>query len=193
MTRRVVLGGVVGGFIALAGCSTDEPQLEVGAVCSTAGECTAPLVCVLDHCRYRCPSSDACPLDTLASGEQAPERCLQMGGISACIPASDQACPQGADDCAEGLVCAADGLCRNDCAISRECVLGQVCMGGVCMEPPEPTDDAGDDTTTGDDGGGNEGGAEDGGGNDAGGNPTSSDAGPDGAPAGAIVDGAVSG
>jgi hypothetical protein len=149
----------------LLGCSTEEPDLEVGAPCNASGDCAEPLVCMLEHCHVRCPSVASCPFDTLADGTQVAQRCVQLEGVGVCLATTEQSCSDDPAACAEGLVCGADGACRNDCAISRDCVQGQICTDGICVEPPEddteddagaPGDDAGaaDDATATEDGAG---------------------------------------
>jgi len=143
------MGWLLFAFVGLFACSTDEPEVDVGAPCNASGECSAPLVCALDTCHYRCQDVGSCPLDTLDDGTQVSQRCVQLTGVGICLTKTEGACTAGGGTagggaCAEGLVCAPDGFCRNDCAISRECVPGQTCAGGVCMEIAESSDDGGE-------------------------------------------------
>jgi hypothetical protein len=132
-------------FMVLAGCSTDEPDLDVGAPCNANGDCTDPLVCILSQCHERCQNVASCPLETVADGTMVAERCVAVSGVTVCLRSDEESCAGDGGTCDEGLVCGADGLCRNDCAISRDCVPGQVCTDGVCVEEPseETEDDAG--------------------------------------------------
>jgi hypothetical protein len=64
----------------------------------------------------------------------AGQRCVITGGPSrVCILSTESACVYNAD-CPAPLVCAPDNQCRNQCVADRDCVSGEVCVGGNCRD-----------------------------------------------------------
>src|SRR4051812_43271302 len=131
---------------SLFGCSTEEPDLDVGAPYSVNGDCTQPsLACVFGACHLRCQTSAGCPTLKLQDQSEIEGRCVVLDRTPACLLGGEQECSSG-EGCPDGLVCASDGLCRNDCVVSRECMSGQACTEGACLEIAESSDDAAADT-----------------------------------------------
>jgi hypothetical protein len=65
------------------------------------------------------------------------QRCVVVDGPKVCQLASESSCSHNSD-CADPLVCARDGTCRNACMANRDCTIAEVCAkSGVCAEPSE--------------------------------------------------------
>lgn len=115
-------------FVALlvlaVGC---ESAAAVGAPCTRASECAAPLVCELGRCRSECRLNRDCPIEA---------RCLLDGdGNGSCSVATDVC---SASTC-EGTLLCVDGSCVSGCDPSAavcpadaRCVPIPGTSGGVC-------------------------------------------------------------
>ncbi|MFO0684410.1 MAG: hypothetical protein U0234_20320 [Sandaracinus sp.] len=106
-----------------------QSPLVSGAGCSFHSDCAAPLVCVASRCRSQCQEARDCPY---------PLDCVKLAeGLGACQVHEDDACREGANDCAAPLVCRA-GRCRQECEETNECALGMTCgtAAAACERPP---------------------------------------------------------
>jgi hypothetical protein len=109
--------------LALVGCSSGKKKLELGGSCSLNSDCAEGLLCKFGACHKACGKSVDC-----ATGE----RCVQVEGIAVCQLVKEQACGTG---CKTPLACMpADNTCRNTCSPAIDCLGGQVCTAGFCVE-----------------------------------------------------------
>lgn len=106
-----------------------QAPLATGAGCTFNSDCAAPLVCVASRCRAECQQARDCPY---------PLDCVKLPeGLGACQVHEDEACRDGANDCAAPLVCR-DGRCRQECEETNECAVGMTCTtaAAACERPP---------------------------------------------------------
>jgi hypothetical protein len=121
----------------LAACGEDsklESELAtLSGDCLVNSDCASPLVCVFERCHVECITTRDCEGELRCIGAQEPDRVCQLESETPCATSID---------CAEGLICGADGECRDQCQSDAECIGEQLCTKGVCAEPSE-LDEAG--------------------------------------------------
>lgn len=99
----------------LVGCQS-PPTL--GATCSRASDCAAPLTCSGGRCRTECVETRDCPVGS---------ECLPLGtGTAACALSQDR-CALDAD-CTAPLICGSDGRCRAACLRDDDCTSDGHCV-----------------------------------------------------------------
>ncbi len=120
-------------------------QLPEETPCSETLVCVAGLVCADDKCRAACSPgvSHGAP-----GGCPEAQTCAQVSSQNVCIDnpsdgSTPEAGPSGLctldSDCEENLVCAF-GRCHSECATSKDCMGGAICLPpGVCELPLEAT------------------------------------------------------
>jgi hypothetical protein len=87
-------------------------------VCTQNHDCPMPLVCLMGRCANACNSD----VDCLPG-----EHCVtDTGGAHACRDTFMMHCRLNSE-CAAPLICANDGVCREQCETSRDCRDGTVC------------------------------------------------------------------
>lgn len=118
-------------FLPLAaGCGSSKKPTP-GTACALNSDCNNPLSCTFGRCHTACQETRDCP---------AGQRCVKAAGGNVCQLAEEKSCPPS-KACMDPLICAADLQCRNGCATAADCVKGQACLGGACVEPSEITPD----------------------------------------------------
>jgi hypothetical protein len=121
-----VLGLVAVSSWLAVGCSSENKILP-GAACLLNTDCHDPLVCTMDKCHDACHGSADC------SGGQ---RCVRTDKGTVCqLPAETSCAATGT--CGGALVCASDLSCRSGCQSPADCAVNQLCVTGVCADPPE--------------------------------------------------------
>jgi hypothetical protein len=135
----ILIGMVAGGVIVPGGVGCgDEDEGATAAArarlaegCAINSDCTAPLVCAFERCHTQCKSTRDCPSGQRCVVSQAP--------LAVCLlPEEDLKCNYNSD-CISPKICAQDGLCRDRCKTSRDCLLGQYCGSGSCVDGDEPS------------------------------------------------------
>jgi hypothetical protein len=122
-------------FPACRNDSLVEDQLgELSRGCLVNSDCRAPLVCAFERCHVECVTTRDCDGVQRCVGAREVERVCQLELEASCKTTAD---------CAEGLVCGADGGCRDTCDRDEHCIGEQLCTKGVCAEPEE-LDESGD-------------------------------------------------
>ena len=120
--------------IGLAACGVDAETVlaALGQGCALNSDCDQGLVCTFQVCHQACATSEDCPLgDDGKAG-----RCVVEKPTSFCLLEAESRCSLHSD-CVGDLVCGNDGRCRNACASERDCLQGQECAAGACVEPAE--------------------------------------------------------
>ncbi len=142
-------------------CLRDEQglgacSLAVVDSCVLSSECEASLVCLMGRCSEPCASDVDCPAGAV---------CVEGTG---CRDGAMVECELNTD-CVAPLICAPDGLCREQCHTDRDCRDGLACdraMAPAVCAAPRP--DAGVDAAQPDGGEGDTGTPDDAGAPDAG-------------------------
>jgi alpha-tubulin suppressor-like RCC1 family protein len=125
------------GLVCLRDHGLGACELE-GEACVRNSDCPATLVCLMGRCANACNADLDCPPGA---------RCLtDATGAHGCRDTFMMHCTLNSD-CAAPLVCANDGVCRQQCLTTRDCRDGRVCDAtGTCVWPS--TDGAPSDATT---------------------------------------------
>jgi hypothetical protein len=130
----VALAVVCAPFVAAAGCSSDSSsaaairEAELAEACLINTDCKSPLVCAFKKCHVQCTTSRDCPMSERCVSSDKPFFVCQLPGEEKCSYTSQ--CP-GAE------VCGADGKCRDQCMVDRDCTQNQKCAQRTCAEPEE--------------------------------------------------------
>ena len=122
---RTSVLGLVFAVVAGAACSGSSDVPPLNADCSINTDCNNPLVCAFKRCHNKCTSSRDCPEG---------QRCVKptdvdTGSVNAnvCQLPEETHCHLNSE-CADGLICGVDGLCRNQCDKDRDCLGGQISL-----------------------------------------------------------------
>ena len=118
------------------GLAVAEGGTPLGAMCSYASECPAPLVCHEGKCQAACATSFDCGTNaTCLGGICVPLVCGQVPGVApvpsyaTCQFTSE--CPLPPDSTTPETVCRA-GVCTCECIDSRDCAHGLKCIANRC-------------------------------------------------------------
>jgi hypothetical protein len=111
-----------------ADSSVSKPS-QPGALaddCVINRDCASPLLCAFGRCHVQCDSSRDC---------EAGQRCIVNDRpYDVCQLVDERSCAD-ARDCPDLQICGADGECRDRCQTDSDCVVGEACDLGVCLEP----------------------------------------------------------
>jgi len=120
--------GASGGKSASAGSPNGSggttPEVTT---CMLNSDCAGTLVCMFGLCHAQCATAKDCP---------ASQRCVVEASGNVCQLEQESGCLYNSD-CTVPLVCAVDKQCRNQCANNRDCIVGQLCVNGVCANPSD--------------------------------------------------------
>src|SRR6185436_16091028 len=130
--RRFALLGLCTALSAAA-CGDDTSaeavkRARVKEGCVINSDCSNDLKCAWQRCHVECETSKDCNPNLRCVTGNRPSNVCQLEDETTCDYNSQ---------CPEGLVCAVDGECRDQCVGDRDCVKGQVCTVGVCADPAE--------------------------------------------------------
>lgn len=119
--------------LLLAGCpGTKEKQalavLAEGCNINTDCDIDAGLICAFRRCHEQCRKTSDCPVGSMTL-------CVPANPmpVKACLLPDEFHCEFNSD-CADGLVCGVDGVCRYQCLSDRDCVEQQHCVIGTCAD-----------------------------------------------------------
>ena len=121
-----VLGLVAVSSWLAVGC-TSEKKILPGAACILNTDCHNPLVCTMEKCHDACHGTADCP---------AGQSCVKTDKGTVCQLPAEASCAATAI-CGGNLVCASDQRCRSGCQSPADCAVNQLCVTGVCADPPE--------------------------------------------------------
>lgn len=138
----------VGAILALlsgslfAACDNSELEAAVkqlGEGCLLDSDCDGELVCVYRLCHVECVDTPDCKekgQETICVLGDRPTNVCLLDNESTCevTEAADGALTFDSSSCAQGMVCARDGLCRDACGNDGDCVTGQQCLKGTCAD-----------------------------------------------------------
>jgi formylglycine-generating enzyme len=127
---------LVGLLVVVAGaCSSDDtPARPAGSGCAIASDCTDPLVCAYQRCHAQCNSSKDCPPGQNCVGSAFPK-------LGVCLLPDETNCERNSD-CPSPLICSRKNKCAPQCLGDRDCLGGQVCQQGSCLDVEEASDAA---------------------------------------------------
>jgi hypothetical protein len=111
-------------LLLLMGCEYESTPRPVGERCDEA-ECEPGLICVYGRCRSECAFDRDCP----GGG------CIAVpsgGDERICTLPEEEDCTER--ECPDGFACGVDGLCREMCGETHECVAGYLCVQTVCLD-----------------------------------------------------------
>lgn len=137
--RREVPAAVLLAASALLalGC-TSSPEsarrdADAGADCFVNSDCGELLVCAFQRCHVECITTRDC---------DGVERCVAAREQKQVCQLEVEASCRTSADCASGLVCGPDGVCRNGCESNAQCIAEQTCVQSVCADARD-LDDSG--------------------------------------------------
>jgi hypothetical protein len=139
MARRPgsLLAALTAAGLFAAACSTSsEGSLhgrEKGADCFVNSDCGELLVCAFQRCHIECITTRDCAGVERCAGASASKQVCQLEAEAACRTSAD---------CGSGLDCGPDGVCRNGCDTSAQCIAEQTCVQNVCADARD-LDDSG--------------------------------------------------
>jgi hypothetical protein len=119
----------------LAACSGGSKP-PVGKPCLMNSECNNPLSCTFGKCHDQCREARDC---------QPGQLCVRAVGGQVCVLEMEEKCGLNSM-CPDGLYCAKDLKCRNQCETAKDCATAtQQCVEGtngtmptkVCAEPED--------------------------------------------------------
>ncbi len=141
-------------FVVANACSSDEADAirrgKLADGCLINSDCSQsplPLVCAFERCHIKCEKDADCEPGLYCRIADNPVHVCQLPSE---VP--DPPCKYSSE-CPGSQVCGIDGVCRDGCKTSKDCVPEQVCVSATCASKNELDKDGQLPNKSGEDGG----------------------------------------
>jgi len=139
MKQIGVVVALAGAFLVTGACSSDDAAEElrrakIAEGCVINSDCSqspVPLVCAFQRCHIKCVTDADCEPGLRCMLADKPVHVCQLPDEVPNPPC------KYSSECPGEQLCAVDGECRDACLSAKDCVTGQLCVGGVCAVKEE--------------------------------------------------------